>query len=139
MRLTDLGVPPYLITSSLAGIVAQRMVRVVCRDCKTIAKATMEEEHIYVSEMNEPLERVAKGTGCNFCAQTGYRGRSGVFEILTMSDTLRQMFLAEAIRNEMFEQAVREGMVPVRNAAMMKIKNGETTPYEVMRVLFALD
>ncbi len=139
MRLRDLGVPPYLITSSLAGIVSQRMVRRVCRDCQTTSVATLEEDHIYETEMGEPLGRVSKGTGCNFCAQTGYRGRTGVFEVLTMTDMLRQMLLAEAMRHEMSNQAIADGMVPLRKAAMRKVKNGDTTPYEVMRVLFALD
>ena len=75
----------------------------------------------------------------NACSQTGYRGRSGVFELMTMSDELRQMFLTETSRTEMSAQAMRDGMVPLRNAAMQKVKDGGTTPYEVMRVLFTLD
>ena len=139
LRLRDLGVAPYLITSSLAGIVAQRMVRLVCRDCRIAQPTTPEEENIYSEEMNEPLERVVSGTGCNFCAQTGYRGRTGVFETMIMSDSLRRMFLADALRFDMYDQAVKEGMVPLRRDAMLKVKDGITTPHEVMRVLFTLE
>ncbi len=139
LRLRDLGVAPYLITASVAGIVAQRMVRVVCTGCQTMMPRPLDEQKAYLAEMGESQERFSYGTGCNMCAHTGYLGRTGVFEILTMSDTLRQMFLANGLRHELWEQAVMEGMVPLRRDAMIKVKEGITTPYEVMRVLFTLD
>lgn len=139
MRFRDLGVPPYLITASIAGIVAQRMVRVVCNNCKTLTARPMDEQKAFTSEMGEEQERFLYGSGCNVCAQTGYRGRTGVFEILTMTDTLRQQFLTDVSRNEMVKQALQGGMVPLRQGAMMQVKQGTTTPYEIMRVLYSLD
>ena len=85
------------------------------------------------------MDRFVYGAGCNVCAQTGYRGRTGVFELLTMSDDLRQMFLSDAPRHEMAQQSVRDGMIPLRMDAMRKVKQGVTTQYEVMRVLFTLE
>ena len=139
LRLKDLGVPPYLVTASVAGIVAQRMVRMTCHACQAMTDRPLDEQHAYKAVMGEEQERFIYGSGCNACTQTGYRGRSGVFEMLTMTDELRQMFLTETPRSEMSKRAVRDGMVPLRKAAMQKVKEGITTPFEVMRILFTLD
>lgn len=139
LRLKDLGVPPYLVTSSVAGIVAQRMVRTNCHACQTMTDRPLDEQQAYAAVMGEEQERFIYGEGCNACTHTGYRGRSGVFELLTMSDELRQMFLTETSRSEMSDRASLDGMIPLRTAAMHKVKEGGTTPYEVMRVLFTLD
>ncbi|MDO8750512.1 MAG: GspE/PulE family protein [Dehalococcoidia bacterium] len=138
LRLKDLGVAPYLIASSVAGILSQRMVRMVCSGCRTIADRPPPEQRAYAEELGENRSQFAFGTGCNMCAQTGYRGRTGVFELLTLSDQIRQLFLSDAPRAKLLEQALAEGMVPLRRDAMLKVKEGDTTPYEVMRVLFTL-
>jgi general secretion pathway protein E len=131
LRLKDLGVAPYLIASSVAGVVSQRMVRVVCSGCKTVMPRPAAERDAYASEMGEKRDVFVHGTGCNLCAHTGYRGRTGIFEILKVTDTLRQTFLEGTARGPLWEQAVREGMG--------KVKQGATTPYEIMRILFSLD
>jgi len=110
LRLRDLGVPPYLIASSLGGLVAQRMVRLACSNCKEMSRRPLAEQQAYTAEIGEAQERFMYGTGCNICAQTGYHGRMGVFEIMTMSDTIRQLFLEEAPRHRLWEQAVLEGI-----------------------------
>ncbi|HZA23176.1 MAG TPA: type II/IV secretion system protein, partial [Dehalococcoidia bacterium] len=79
------------------------------------------------------------GSGCNMCAHTGYRGRTGVFEILSISDSLRQMFLADAPRNELWSQALKDGTAPLRQDGMLKVKEDITTPYEVMRLLSSME
>jgi len=139
LRLRELGVAPYLIASSVAGIVSQRMVRVVCGGCQTVMSRPLPEQKAYASEMGETQEQFIYGSGCNMCAQTGYRGRTGVFEILTISDALRQFFLSDAPRHQLREQAIKDGMVPMRRDGMLKVQQGITTPYEVMRVLFSLE
>ena len=139
LRLRDLGVAPYLIASSVAGIVAQRMVRVVCAGCKAKMTRPIAEQKTYTAEMGDTQEQFVYGSGCNMCAQTGYHGRSGVFEIMTMSDAIRQLMLADAPRHQLWDQALKEGMVPLRKDGMLKVKQGITTPYEVMRVLFTLE
>lgn len=138
LRLKDLGVAPYLISSSVAGILSQRMVRTVCRGCRAMTERPPSEQRAYTEELGESRSQFSSGTGCNLCAQTGYRGRTGVFELLTMSDRIRQLFLSEAPRARLLEQALAEGMVPLRRDGMLKVKEGATTPYEVMRVLFTL-
>jgi general secretion pathway protein E len=139
IRLKDLGVPPYLIASAVAGVVAQRMVRVVCNSCQTMMRRPLAEQKAYTSVLGEQQEQFVYGTGCNMCSHTGYRGRTGVYEVLTMSDSLRSMFLSGAARDQVWEQALKEGLVPLVREGMLKIKAGITTPYEVMRVLFTLD
>jgi len=138
LRLIDLGVEPFLITSALVAIVAQRLVRRVCSHCKTPKVVPEEERLAYKEEMGEDLEEFQYGEGCNLCAQTGYKGRMAVYEILVMSETIRRMILkgdsADAIR----AQAVEEGMILMRTDGMMKAKLGMTTPYEVVRNVFVL-
>ena len=77
--------------------------------------------------------------GCNACAQTGYVGRVGVFEILTITDEIRQMFLDDAPRHQLYTQAMDDGLVLLRKDGMMKVQEHKTTPYEVMRVMFSLE
>jgi general secretion pathway protein E len=139
VRLRDLGVPPYLIASSVAGIVAQRMVRVICSGCQTTMTRPKAEQEAYAAVMGEERDRFVYGAGCNLCAQTGYRGRTGVYEILTMTDTLRNLFLGDASRHDLWKQAIKEGLSPLRTEGMLKVRNGVTTPYEIMRVLFTLE
>lgn len=139
VRLRDLGVAPYLLTSSVAGIVAQRMVRVICGGCQTMMSRPVEEHAEYEKVTGERRDRFVYGTGCNVCARTGYRGRTGVFELLTMTDRLRELFLNDAGREEMVKAALEDGLMPLRADAMMGVQRGITTPYEVMRVLYSLE
>ena len=139
VRLRDLNVAPYLIVSSVAGILSQRMVRVVCNGCKVAKVAPASERDAYQQEMDEELESFAYGHGCNVCAHTGYRGRTGVFELLTISDEMRQLFLTDTSRVNLQEQALQDGLVPLKRGGMLKVKEGVTTPYEVMRVLYSLE
>jgi len=139
LRLRDLGVPSYLISSSVAGIVAQRMVRAVCKTCQTLTTRSRAEQDAFSEELGEQRERFIYGSGCNACAQTGYLGRTGVFEIMSMTDALRQLFLDEAPRHRLWEQATADGMTLLRRDGMLKVKEGITTPYEIMRVLFTLE
>ena len=97
------------------------------------------EHEAYAAEMGVARERFAYGATCNVCAHTGYRGRTGIYEILVMSDTLRQFFLDNESRQRLWEQALEDGITPLRRDAMQKVDEGITTPYEVMRVLFSLE
>ena len=134
LRLKDLGVAPYLTASALVGIVAQRMVRRVCTGCSAMVTRPVGEQGLYAEIMGEWRERFIYGAGCNSCAQTGYRGRTGMYEILSMTDDLRQLFLAGAPRHQLWEQTIKDGTVPLRKDGMLKVKSGITTPYEIMRV-----
>jgi general secretion pathway protein E len=137
-RLANLGVEPFLISSALVGIVAQRMVRRVCPHCRALCDRPVEEQLAYENETGERPEKFYYGTGCNFCANTGYLGRTGVFEILLMSDEIRRMHMAGAAASEIREQAIEEGMVPMVRDGMLKVRQGMTTPSEVLHSVFSI-
>jgi len=137
-RLLDLGVEPFLITSALVGIVSQRMVRHICPNCRTLGKRPVDEVLAYKEEMGEERTEFHSGTGCNYCAQTGYRGRTGVFEILVMSEAIRRKLLTNESADGLYAQALKENMATMRRDGMLKVKEGITTPYEVIRNVFSL-
>lgn len=115
------------------------MVRRVCATCGALTARPLAEQQIFAEEMGRTRERFNYGAGCNACAQTGYLGRTGVFEIMAMTDPIRQLFLEDAPRYKLSEQALKDGMTYLRQDGMKKVEAGITTPYEVMRVLFTLE
>lgn len=137
-RLLDLGVEPFLLVSAVIGVVAQRLVRCVCSRCRTLVPPPPEEQFAYEKEMGETAPQLYYGEGCNFCAGTGYRGRTGVFEVLVVSEEIRRLLLKGASASEVKAQALKEGMIPMWRDGMMKVKESITTPYEVMRKVYAL-
>jgi general secretion pathway protein E len=137
-RLMDLGVEPFLITSAMVGIIAQRLVRRVCPHCRALREGTKEEQLAYEGEMGEKRTRFYHGGGCNYCALTGYYGRMGVYEILVMSEEIRRLVLKGASTDTIKAQAVREGMATMWRDGMLKVKEGLTTPSEVMRNVFVI-
>ena len=138
IRLRDLGVPSYLIASSVAGIIAQRMVRVICNTCRVLTPLPLQVQQAYASVLGETRERFFQGTGCNACTD-GYLGRTGVFEVMNMTDTLRRLFLDDSPRFQLSEQAVKDGMNLLRRDGMLKVKAGITTVLEIERALFTLE
>jgi type II secretory ATPase GspE/PulE/Tfp pilus assembly ATPase PilB-like protein len=138
MRLTDLNIEPFLIASSLIGVVAQRMVRRVCTYCATEAKPGVEEQAVYEAEVAEPLETVRRGAGCNLCAETGFLGRIGVYEVLYMNEDIRRLLLGGASANAIREQAIADGMIPMRRDGMLKVKQGIVTPAEILRSVYSI-
>jgi type II secretory ATPase GspE/PulE/Tfp pilus assembly ATPase PilB-like protein len=132
-RLMDLGIEPFLIASAVIGVVAQRMVRRICPDCSHLIGAPVVEQLAYEKEIGEKRTEFLYGTGCKSCAYTGYRGRIGIFEILTMSDAIRMMIVNRVSSTEIRAQALKEGMVTMMNDGMRKVKGGITTPSEVLR------
>jgi general secretion pathway protein E len=134
-RLLDLGVPPFLIQSTLVGIMAQRLVRKICNHC--MEPFDMETAELSTMGLNvEKNGRVTlyRGRGCQKCRGTGYYGRTGIFEVVPYSESLKKMTTAsmdiETIRN----QAKAEGMVSLRGNALKKLLAGKTTYQEVLRV-----
>jgi general secretion pathway protein E len=136
-RLIDLKVEPFLVASAIIGIVAQRMVRRVCPDCGRLIEAPLVEQMAYEKEMGEKQTRFLYGTGCKSCAYTGYLGRTGIFEILTMSDSIGAMVCNEGSSGAIRAQALKDGMVTMINDGMRKVKEGITTPAEVLRNAYA--
>jgi len=137
-RLINLGVEPALVSSTLIALVAQRMVRRICTNCKVAAPPSVIEREIYAKEMSQDLTIVYKGAGCHLCANTGYHGRIGIFEMLVISEEIQKKLINNAGIGELREQAVREGIYTMKRDGMLKIKEGITTFEEVMNSVFTL-
>jgi len=138
-RLLDLGIEPFLASSAVIGVVAQRMVRRICPDCCKYKEAPLMEQMAYASETGEKRTEFLYGEGCELCAYTGYRGRIGIFETLPLSDNIRMQILNRASTTEIRKQAMEEGMVPLLKDGMLKVKAGITTPFEVLRNAYFIE
>jgi general secretion pathway protein E len=137
-RLIDLGVEPFLISSALVGIVAQRMVRRVCPHCARKVTVPLVEQMAYEKEMGESRTEFMYGEGCKQCVYTGYLGRTALFEILTISDEIRRMVVAGASNTDLRAVALNEGLITIMRDGMLKAKAGITTPYEVLRNAYSI-
>jgi type IV pilus assembly protein PilB len=131
-RLVDIGVEPYLIVSSLIGVVAQRLVRKVCPSCRKPAAVPTGVFEGIAPEAGTLSP--AKGSGCSGCRETGYNGRTGLFELLTVNDSLRDLIVTRAPASAMSAAAIQAGYVPLRQAGLAKAASGITTLEEVYRV-----
>jgi general secretion pathway protein E len=136
-RLLDLKVEPFLIASAVIGVIAQRMVRRICPDCSHLIEASVVEQMAYEQETGEKRTKFLYGTGCKSCAHTGYLGRTGIFEILTVNDAIGTMVCNHASSSAIREQALQDGMISMMNDGMRKVKAGITTPSEVLRTAYA--
>ena len=132
-RLLDLDIEPFLISSAVIGVIAQRMVRRICPDCSRSIEAPGIEQMTYEREVGEKRSEFLYGTGCKSCSYTGYLGRTGIFELLTMSDTTRTMLSSRPSSSQIRAQALKEGMITMLNDGMRKVKADITTPSEVLR------
>jgi len=138
-RLLDLGIEPFLVASALIGAVAQRMVRRVCPDCAQRVTVPLVEQMAYNKEVGEERSEFLCGSGCKSCADTGYQGRTGIFEILHVSDEIRMMLLNGTTAAQLRTQAIKEGMIPLIKNGMLKVKADTTTPAEVLRNAYSVD
>jgi len=137
-RLMDLGVEPHLISPTLVGVVAQRMVRRICTYCSAPSKPSAEEQAIYAEELGKQPKQFYRGAGCDFCSNTGFRGRTALFEIMTMSEDIRRILHDSASAPDIKAQALREGMINMRRDGMLKAQDGTTSVMEVLRSVFAI-
>jgi len=137
-RLIDLGVEPFLVASAVVGIMAQRMVRRICPNCSRLSTVSTEEQMAYEKEMHEVRTEFVQGAGCNFCAQTGYLGRTGIFEIMLITEPIRRILLTGGTADDMRIQSAQEGMLSLWHDGMTKVRMGTTTPYEVIRNVFSI-
>jgi general secretion pathway protein E len=138
-RLLDLGIEPFLVASAVIGVIAQRMVRRICLDCSHLIEVPLMEQMAYEKEMGEKRTEFFYGTGCKSCAYTGYLGRTGLYELMTMTDSIRAMITSRAGISQVRAQAVKEGMVTMMTDGMRKVKAGITTPSEVLRTAYSPD
>lgn len=133
IRLADMGIQPFLVSSSLIGVVAQRLIRTICPNCKEYYEPSTRE--IDILQIQDANLKLAKGKGCTYCHNTGYRGRTGIYEILEVDDEIRQLIIAKADANEIKRLAVKKGMKSLGQSAREKILQGVSTIEEVRRIV----
>ncbi|NUZ07204.1 GspE/PulE family protein [Piscinibacter koreensis] len=134
-RMNDLGVPPYLVGSTLIGVLAQRLVRTLCPACKVPDEETTREtlhEVVAPWRLNGKVSAY-KPVGCLECRMTGFRGRAGLYELLTVTDAARECISPVPDQTRLRQQALRDGLRPLRLAGAMKVAEGVTTLEEVLR------
>ncbi|MEJ2367938.1 MAG: type IV-A pilus assembly ATPase PilB [Acidobacteriota bacterium] len=133
-RLMNMGIEPFLVATSVHLIQAQRLVRRICKDCKTEVQLPPKAlQDLGFSEEESEVAKVYKGQGCATCNNSGYKGRIALMEVMEMSDQLREMVLMGANAVELKRQAIEEGMLTLRRSGLVKIMNGVTTIEEVVR------
>lgn len=138
-RLLDMNVEPYLLASTLEVIIAQRLIRKICKKCRhstTVAKDDIEKEHgkLVASHFEEEKVTIYEGKGCNLCDQTGYNGRVGVFEFVNVTPEVEDIILNNPSKKEIWKQAEEQGAKSMFSDGIRKVKNGITTIEEVTRV-----
>ncbi|MGM0634329.1 MAG: GspE/PulE family protein, partial [Pseudomonadota bacterium] len=134
-RLLELGIPSYLIRATVVGVVAQRLVRVLCPSCKSEADISAEEWRQLTRPWKPPLpERVAESTGCLECRQTGFRGRMGIYEMMPFDETLHHHAGDAGDLPALRRAAWKNGMQSLRLAGALRVAQGVTTMQEVLRV-----
>jgi general secretion pathway protein E len=131
-RLLDMGIEPYLVSSSVEAVIAQRLVRVICDKCKE--EALPEEGILKDLKLDKDKVKFYQGRGCQACKFTGFKGRTAIYEILVMDDEIRDMVISRAPVNEIKETALKKGMRTLFNDGMIKAARGITTIKEVLRV-----
>lgn len=132
-RLVDMGVPTYLVAASTKLIMAQRMVKKICSYCKKEEKVTPEiTEMLQLTPEQVKDVKIFKGAGCNECNGTGYIGRTGIFEVMPISPAVEKMIVRGAPNSEIRQQAIKEGMLTLRVAAIEKLKHGITSVEQVI-------
>ncbi len=135
-RLTDMGIEPYLVSSSVLGIMAQRLVRRLCPDCGRARTGAPQGDVSRPGPAEADADVAAPGVvaACPTCAGTGYRGRTGIFELLVLDDELRELVLANARAHAIRQAALKKGMCTLREDGLCKVAHGMTTTEEVFRV-----
>jgi type IV pilus assembly protein PilB len=130
-RMVDMGIEPFNVASAVNLIVAQRLVRRICKDCKKEHEYTAEEMHAF--GIDKKVGPFFKGAGCDTCAGSGYKGRQGLYEVMALSSPLRRGILKGCSAEELRDIAVQEGMLTLRMDGMVKVKKGVTTLEEVVK------
>ena len=130
-RMVDMGIEPFNVASAVNLIVAQRLVRRICKDCKKEHEYTPEEMHAF--GIDKKVGPFFKGAGCDTCAGSGYKGRQGLYEVMALSSPLRRGILKGGSTEELRDLAVQEGMLTLRMDGMVKVKKGVTTLEEVVK------
>ncbi|MDA8336251.1 MAG: ATPase, T2SS/T4P/T4SS family [Peptococcaceae bacterium] len=136
-RLIDMGVEPFLVASSLVGVVAQRLLRVVCQHCRQAYEPEPDSiERSFLGMKPDGKVDLSRGKGCGYCGYTGYRGRTAIVEVLTVDTAIRQMIADRATADEITRAAVAQGMTTLMQDGIAKVLGGVTSVQELMRVAY---
>ena len=138
-RMIHLGIDHYLINSSVLAMVSQRLIRLSCPHCSVKTTPSKTIAQIYQTETGEPLKEFLQGEGCTYCQGSGYLGRTGVYELLFVTKKIRQLFSAGASSSEIKSAAIEAGMLSMLKDGLLKVKQGLTTPSEVLRTVYSVD
>jgi general secretion pathway protein E len=131
-RLLDLGVPSYLISATVVGVIAQRLLRKICSHCKT-ARLLSADERSYL-QLGDEERTVWQGEGCKECRGTGYKGRTGIFEVLEINDRIKPLISDKIDLGEIVRAAEKDGFTSLRQLAIRKMLEGSTTYDEVVSI-----
>ena len=132
-RLLEMGVEPFLVSASVTGVAAQRLMRRICPHCRIEIEPTLDERELFVAEGVEAPSHVYIGRGCTYCSGTGYLDRVAAFELVRLTPTLRRLVTQGADYDRMREQVLADGMIPMRGDALRKASIGVTTVAEAIR------
>lgn len=135
-RLVDMGIEPFLVSSSVVGVVAQRLVKKVCTNCKTEYKPAHSEMELH--NLNDD-DMLYKGEGCSLCGKTGYKGRTAIHEVLLMTRELREMVDEHASIDEIRSAATKYGTLSLKNSCSQLVRSGVTTTDEMLKVTYSLE
>jgi type IV pilus assembly protein PilB len=132
-RLTEMGIEPFLVGTAIDAVVAQRLARRLCDECKR--RVMLPAEVLRANGFNVGLDlECYEPVGCARCGGTGYKGRIGLYEVMTVSETIRQMAVARDTADAIAHEAVREGMMRLREDGLEKVRRGVTSIAEIARV-----
>jgi type IV pilus assembly protein PilB len=130
----NMGIEPYLVATSVHLICAQRLVRRLCKECRDVVSMPSQAlQDIGFSPAEAGTVTIYKGRGCQVCNNTGYKGRVGLYEVMEITDGLREMILTGASAIELKNKSIEEGMITLRGSGLRKLKAGQTTVEEVVR------
>jgi type IV pilus assembly protein PilB len=133
-RLMNMGIEPFLVATSVNIIQAQRLIRRICKDCKEEMQTPPQALIDVGFSPDEAAEiKVFRGSGCGTCNHTGYKGRVGLYEVMEISDEIRELILVGASALELRKKAIEDGMITLRGSGLFKIRQGITTIEEVVR------
>jgi type IV pilus assembly protein PilB len=137
-RFVDMGIEPFLLSSSLAAVMAQRLVRRVCEYCKIEHSPSADELAFYRNAGGPQKTQFVRGAGCTFCAHTGYLGRTGVYELLKLTEDTKAMVIAGAGRDSIRAQAIADGMLTLREEGLRLVTDDVTTISEIVRHIWTM-
>jgi general secretion pathway protein E len=138
VRMADMGIEPYLIVATVIGVLAQRLIRKICSACKQAYDPSPELLNT-LDYSFPPGTKFYRGNGCDECLRSGYKGRMGIYELMTVTPKIKRLVLSRAPESAIRDSAIEEGLITLRKAGLAKVVSGITTLEEVMRVTYAED